>query len=119
MSRPERILVCGGRDFTDQQLVVNILNELRPYFAEQFCLIHGGARGADRCAHVWAFFQGCPVIEMKANWDFYDKKAGPVRNTWMLNWAEPDLIIAFPGGVGTANMVLQAQSRGIDIYEPI
>lgn len=68
-------------------------------------------------AHVWAFFEGCPVIRMDANWDFYGKKAGPIRNTWMLKYATPDLVIAFPGGGGTADMVAQAEAAGIDVFK--
>lgn len=111
-------MVCGGRDFSDQELFNHTMTEVRPWFEEYFCIIQGMARGADRMAHIWAFFQGCPSIAVPANWDFYDKKAGTVRNKWMLDFGLPDLVIAFPGHTGTANMVAQSRERGIDVYQP-
>lgn len=112
-----RVLVCGGREFRDLAAMTAVLNPLRAFFSPDFVLIHGAARGADMTAHTWAFFQGCPVISMPANWDKYGKAAGVIRNSWMLKYAEPDLVIAFPGGVGTADMIRQAKEKGIDIYE--
>lgn len=112
-----RILICGGREFKDQALFDKTMLEIKPWIADYFCVIQGGARGADRMAQLWAFFQGCAMIAMPANWDYYDKKAGPVRNKWMLDFGLPDLIVALPGNSGTANMVKQARERNIDVYE--
>ncbi len=112
----ERILICGGRDFTDQAFVNKTLDACLPFFDKHFCLIHGGCRGADRAGMEWAFFQGCPVIEMKANWNYHGKRAGFLRNDWMLEYATPDLVIAFPGGRGTDHMINRAWEEGIDVY---
>ena len=119
MSLKRRILVTGGREFNNYKFVSNTLTELKVWFENDFVLIHGAARGIDQHAHCWAFFTGCPVIEMKANWDFYGKPAGAIRNGWMLKYANPDLVVAFPGGKGTANMIEQARKAGIDVYEVI
>ena len=111
-----RVLVCGGRDYEDRDKVNATLDYCCQFFEPDFVLIHGSARGADRLAHVWAFFKGCAVIEMKANWDFYGKTAGHIRNEWMLKFAMPDLVIAFPGGPGTRDMIRQAMAAGVDVY---
>lgn len=68
---------------------------------------------------AWAFFQGCPVIEMKANWDYYKKRAGMLRNEWMIQYANPDLVIAFPGGRGTEGMIALARKAGIPVHRII
>lgn len=115
--KKSRILVCGGREYTDQHRVNAVLDDCCQFFESDFVLIHGSARGADRAAMTWAFFKGCAVIEMKANWDYYGKAAGHIRNSWMLKYAQPDLVIAFPGGSGTADMVRQAKAAGVDVYE--
>jgi ABC-type Fe3+-hydroxamate transport system substrate-binding protein len=47
----------------------------------------------------------------------YGPSAGPIRNGRMLEY-KPDLVIAFPGGRGTANMVKQARKAGIAVVEP-
>lgn len=49
-----------------------------------------------------------------ANWEAFGAAAGPVRNRWMLD-LEPDLVIAFPGGKGTKNMIEQAKKRGVPV----
>ncbi len=105
-------LVCGGRDFADR---VPLEHELykRPVGA----IVHGGARGADRMAGDWARKNGIPEIRIDANWDFYAKKAGPIRNGWMLEFVRVDVVLAFPGGSGTANMVAKARKAGIPVKE--
>lgn len=117
--KKSRILICGGRDYDDVAKFNAVMELVRPHLEDEFCLIHGSARGADRLAHLWAFFEGCPVIEMKANWDRYSKSAGPIRNRWMIDYAMPDLVIAFPGGNGTADMRTQAAAAGITVYVPL
>jgi hypothetical protein len=113
----KRILVCGGREYNDYDKFKEVMNNILPWFDPEFCIIQGGARGADRLAMGWAFFQGCPMIEMRANWDYYRNHAGVIRNTWMIKYAMPDLVVAFPGGTGTANMIKQARAASIDVFE--
>jgi len=92
------------------------MNSSREYFDDEFVIISGGAPGADTLALEWASTYGIPTIEMEANWGFYSKAAGGIRNEWMLKWAQPDLVIAFPGGPGTRNMIHAAMDKGIPIY---
>ena len=113
----KRILICGGRKFNDMDKFKETMEQVRPWLNSTFCIIQGGAPGADKLAAAWAFFEGCPMIEMRANWDKYDKSAGSIRNSWMIEYAFPDLVIAFPGGPGTANMIKRARSANIDVFE--
>lgn len=115
--KKSKILVCGGREFKDRKLLHDTMAKAKLYFADYYCIINGFARGADMMAHSWAFFEGCCSICVPANWDFYDDKAGSIRNKWMLDFVPPDLVIAFPGGSGTADMVKQSRARGIDVWE--
>jgi len=114
----ERILVCGGREYHDRQYFFERMNYAKQWFAKEFCIIHGHARGADMLAHVWCFETGCATMSMPANWHYYDKRAGPIRNRWMLKWGMPDLVIAFPGNSGTADMVSIATNANIDVWKP-
>lgn len=112
-----RILICGGREYNDSATFEQVMKYLKQWFAQDFCIIHGQARGADRLAAAWAFFEGCPMIVMPANWEYYGKAAGHIRNSWMLKYALPDLVVAFPGGRGTENMIRQARCANIDVFE--
>jgi hypothetical protein len=114
-----RILVCGGRDFQDYELLQKSMATARVHFAKKFCIINGFARGADMQAHTWAFFHGVPSLCVPANWNYYDKTAGHIRNQWMIDFCMPDLVIAFPGGKGTADMIRIARDANIDVWEPV
>lgn len=82
------------------------------------CVVQGGAKGADALAKAWAVTCGVPMIEVPANWGFYDLGAGTLRNGWMLEFVKVELVIAFPGGRGTDNMVSLAKRQGgIDIRD--
>jgi hypothetical protein len=77
-------------------------------------LIHGDARGVDRICGQWAKENAVAVEEYPAQWELHGNAAGPIRNTYMLT-QNPDLLVAFPGGKGTANMVRQAGKAGLKI----
>lgn len=115
--KKRKVLICGGRDFADFELLQRVMAHVRPWLEDDFCIINGFARGADRLAHIWAFTEGVPSICVPANWDYYGKRAGTLRNEWMLIYRDPDLVIAFPGGTGTSNMKMLARCRMIDVYE--
>ena len=109
-----RVLVCGGRDFHDCGAVWRVLMDLHE--AEPISsVIQGGASGADSSAMTWALSEGVPCIEYKADWKSYGRSAGPLRNQLMLSDGKPDLVIAFPGGSGTADMVKRAERAGVRV----
>ena len=105
-----RVLVCGGRNYDDEDRVFQVLGELGPSL-----VIQGGALGADRLALKFAEMEGIPCIEMRAMWGALGNGAGPIRNGWMLKYGQPDLVLAFPGGRGTANMMRQAREAGVQV----
>ncbi len=110
------ILVCGARDYADMNRVYVVLDELdreRPVVM----VIHGGSSGADRFASNWACERGVHQRDFPADWRAHGKAAGPIRNRRMLEEGEPDLVIAFPGGRGTADMVRQAKAAGVPVRE--
>jgi hypothetical protein len=106
-----RILVCGGRDYTDMATLYRVLDAaLRSGPVE---IIQGGAKGADRLAKTWATDRGVFCQTFEAEWDRHGRAAGSIRNRQMLTEGRPNMVLAFPGGRGTANMVKQAQERGV------
>lgn len=112
-----RILVCGGRDFKDKNLVYKTL---WPYYEEYRAdleIISGMARGADHLGWLFAHHHDLKCHEFPADWDTYGKKAGPMRNIQMLVEGKPDLVIAFPGGTGTAHMVRISKKAGVKVIE--
>jgi hypothetical protein len=80
-------------------------------------IIHGKAKGADRIADEWAVVNFLPIEEYPADWDAHGKAAGAIRNQQMLDEGKPDMVVAFPGRVGTADMVRRARKAGIRVAE--
>jgi hypothetical protein len=108
-----RILVCGGRDFASYLLLANVLSE----YGSDVELCNGGARGADSLAGKYAAIRGIPVRVFPADWQTHGKAAGPIRNSEMLREFAPDLVVAFPGGRGTSDMVAKAKRAGVQVRE--
>lgn len=111
-----KILVCGGREFRNIKLVNDTLDKTLTWETPPTFIIHGGARGADTLAHIWAMSKGIQTCECLPNWNKYNKMAGPRRNALML-LLEPDVVIAFPGGSGTWNMVNRALDKGFKVLQ--
>ena len=61
--------------------------------------------------------KGIEVRGFPADWDKYQKRAGFIRNSQMLNEGKPHAVAAFPGGVGTRMMVGLARRAGVPVRE--
>jgi hypothetical protein len=95
-------------------------------------LIDGMAPGADELAFDWALSRGVKTERYAADWDNievpgaivkytkygkpYNALAGPMRNQQMIE-ALPDVAVAFPGGVGTADMARRCHAAGVPLRE--
>jgi hypothetical protein len=117
MTNKYKILVCGGRKFSDDELLNKTLDEhCRNRNISDIVIIHGGASGADTLADVWATSNGCEIRKYLADWDEWGKAAGPMRNSKMLT-ENPNIVFAFPGGAGTADMIKKSQAAGIPVIK--
>lgn len=123
-----KVLVCGGRDFgkdhLDSGVVEDVLEEIHKDTPITF-LVSGAQRtsgypdsdyGADWLGIEWALWREVNFMGIPAKWKLHGKSAGPRRNAEMLDThPDIDLVVAFPGGTGTADMVRQAKHRGIKV----
>lgn len=120
-----RVLVCGGRKYGIDQYTrwhdsyaekdtYKLLDEV-DVLLHIGTIIQGGGGYADQMAAKWAQLRRIVCVSWPAQWKKHGDAAGPIRNGEMLK-AEPQLVIALPGGVGTANMALQAEQAGIPVY---
>jgi len=111
-----KVLICGGRDFDNRDVLFTTLDDLNLRFCFS-CVITGGAKGADRLAHLWAAKNHLDAKVYPANWERHGKMAGILRNREMLKEESPDLIVAFPGGRGTEDMVKIGRKAGVEVFE--
>ncbi len=114
-----RILVCGGRNIHEGRAVEYLKNL---FFRSLItCVIQGEAPGADTAGKIFAIEKNIPFESYHADWKnldvvpcvkrmsrdggFYNAAAGAIRNEKMAREGNPDLVVAFPGGPGTKNMI--------------
>ena len=142
-----RVLVCGGRNFArleynpdstlkrygdgyeQYKFVYDTLTEMSMYdwphtkedqygnYLPDVTIISGEADGVDSVAMDWAVCNWTDYEGFPADWDKHGKKAGVLRNIQMLEEGKPDLVVAFPGGRGTAHMVQIAKAAGVEVIE--
>jgi hypothetical protein len=111
------VLVTGGRDYADVGTVFDCLTTLNEQF-ERLIIVHGDADGADTLANTVCCEVGIEQIKVPAAWNKHKKAAGPIRNRLMIDLFPIDMVLAFPGGTGTANMKTQANAKEIPVMEP-
>lgn len=110
-----RVLVCGGRGAPPRDLsaVLDAFHEANCIT----CIIHGGAPGVDTAAGKWAQLRGIPYELFPAEWGRHGHRAGMIRNARMLAEGKPEVVLAAPGGHGTAGMVKLARAAGVLVLE--
>ena len=115
-SAGRRIIVCGGREYADRVRAYAALDALLDQ-GPIAVIVEGGAPGADTMARQWAVARGIPYEEHAADWQALGPKAGPIRNQEMVD-AGADGVVAFPGGIGTADCCRRAEAAGIKVWRP-
>ena len=116
------IAAGGGRDLAwpHQRVAAELLARTGGRLLHS--LHHGGVRGADAAIGRAAHQLGWSSLVMPAQWQRHGRAAGPIRNRELLEQAvaravahtSPGsiasvLVVAFPGGAGTASLVQQAR----------
>lgn len=110
-------LICGGRDFADQEMFDSAMGDLLRMWGCPRRVVHGGATGADTMAGEWAKKLAIDVAVYPAEWTRFGRGAGPRRNQQMLDQEHPDLVVAFPGNVGTPDMIARSREAGVAVAE--
>lgn len=117
-----KVLVCGGRDFTDVPLLWKALDRFAAERGPIRLMIDGSSddvtgpyMGADYWANQWALARSVTAVRYHAAWKQYGRAAGPIRNKKMLDEAKPDVVMALPGQRGTENMVDQATAAHVEV----
>jgi hypothetical protein len=119
MKRKIKLLICGGRDFNNFPLMIGAIEDVKKeYEIEE--IVHGDYKGADALAKKYCKMFGVPEKPFPADWDKYDKAAGPIRNSEMAVYCkEGDVCLAFWDGksTGTNDMKRKAGKMGMIIKE--
>lgn len=112
-----KILVFGSRNWADRDLIDSIIRRLRD--GGITAIVHGCCRGADSIAGESAYKLSMDVYEYPADWKELGAKAGPVRNSQMLNENSLAFAVAFHddlrGSKGSYDMAKKCISKGVRV----
>jgi hypothetical protein len=110
--------VTGSRNWPDGSVVFEELDLKHAQF-EIGILIHGGANGVDYYADQWCRERGVQPAQCDALWNYWraqgKMRVAGIRRNWAMTLLRPQVLFAFPGGTGTANMVNQCRAIGVEI----
>jgi len=109
-----RIIVAGGRDFNDYELLKEKLDKLNKHL-NRFEVVSGKARGADSLGERYARENDLPIAEFPADWDTHGKKAGFLRNADMADYADGCVVFWDGKSKGTQHMINLAKEKGIQL----
>lgn len=114
-----RIIIAGGRDFSNYSKLKAHMDEFLETVTCPVTIVSGGARGADTLGEQYAREHGYPVKRFPANWDKYGKSAGPKRNEEMALYVaeEHGVLVAFWDGKsrGTKDMIDRATEYKLEV----
>ncbi len=120
-----RIIIAGGRDFSDYELLEKTLDDfiapLAPYY--DITIISGGAGGADRLGEQYAKRRFLECLVFEPMWPLYGRGAALRRNQDMAMYAagydcDRGALIAFWNGKsrGTAHMIECAKKVHLETH---
>lgn len=106
-----KVVIAGCRDFNNYKRLKHDLNLFRKTTNVEE-IVSGGCRGADLLGEKYAKENNIPIKRFPANWEAYGKKAGPIRNEEMAEYA--DCLIAYwdSKSRGTKNMIETMRKKG-------
>jgi hypothetical protein len=108
-----RVIIAGGRDIHDYNLVLDAINECN--FNIQ-AVVSGGAKGVDALGERYAESADVPLHIFEADWETHGRAAGPIRNRKMAENADALIAIWDGKSRGTKNMIETATKKGLLVF---
>ncbi|CAB5221997.1 Mycobacteriophage D29, Gp61 [uncultured Caudovirales phage] len=100
-----KTIIAGCRNFNDNLLLRKRLDYYTEHNGAITEVVSGGAAGVDTIGEWYALMNGIPVRQFKADWNKLGKKAGPIRNRQMAEYADVLLAVWDGKSRGTKNMI--------------
>jgi hypothetical protein len=122
-----RLIVAGGRDFTDLKLFNKVISDKLKFLKgkcyslkQNIEIVSGMATGADTLGKDFAYKWNLKLAKFPAEWDKYGKSAGYKRNEQMAVYAKEDngVLLAFWDGKskGTKHMIDLANKHDLIVF---
>ena len=110
------VIVAGGRDFNDYELMKSKLDF---YLSEKskthnIVIISGTANGADKLGERYALEHDYKIWRFPADWSL-GRKAGPIRNEKMSENANACIVFWDGQSRGSKNMIENAKRKNLTL----
>lgn len=119
---PLKLIIAGGRELNPTPefirsaiLMLGINNQPGP--PRDLVVVSGVGRGVDRAGEAFAKRYGYHVERFPAFWEVHGKKAGPLRNVQMAEYADELLLIWDGFSIGSGHMKKQMELRFKTVHE--
>lgn len=112
-----KLIIAGSRDL---QVPVEFIDGCLFTFKFPTELVSGCAKGIDECGLNWAKTQNSgnfPIKKFYPDWGTHGKKAGPIRNKQMAEYADELLLIWDGESKGSKNMKEEMLKLNKPVYE--
>ena len=106
-----KVAIVGSRNFQDYERIVQGVERLKEHYPH-LQILSGGARGVDRLAQRAAEYLGIPFKLFPANWEKYGRRAGMLRNEFLIRDADKVVAVWDGQSRGTANSIQWAKKLG-------
>ncbi len=110
-----KVIIAGTRTFDDYSLLREYADDMLSQVDDRIEIVSGGAQGADALGERYARERGYSLRVFPADWTQYGRKAGPMRNRQMAEYADALLVYWDGKSRGTKNMIEEAKARGLKI----
>lgn len=109
-----KLIIAGGRDCTDEKVLFRALAKFPDLRADE--VVCGMAKGADTLGYNYATCLGLDIKEFPAQWDLHGRKAGPLRNIEMGDYADALLALWDGESKGTKHMIEYMRKLNKPVY---
>ena len=112
-----KLAIVGSRGFNDYEFlrekILDLIEENEIVVNE---IVSGGAKGVDTLAEEFAEDLDYEITVFEADWKGLGRKAGPLRNTQIVEYS--DIVVAFWDGEsrGTLDSITKAKSLGKEVH---
>ena len=110
-----KVGIVGYRNFTNYEVLEKNILDLN---LDITTIVSGGCEGTDKLAEQFAKKHNIPTIIHYPDWTMYGSKAGPIRNSKIVNDSEYIIAFVSPKSRGTFDTINKAKKNkiGITIY---
>lgn len=108
-----KTIIAGSREIEDYNILLKTLKDADFNITE---VVSGGCRGPDKLGERWAKENGIPIKHFYAQWKKYGKRAGPIRNLEMVEYADAAIFLWDGRSRGTANCIDSACRNSLHVF---